>query len=288
MGCQVFLCYNFSSMRRGIILAIVVISTVVINGQEKSSKSTSNANTSCNVDNPAPPSTQVVGAVNQPNSNQENNRAENHAQSYLSHLISPEVLATIGLIGVGIWGIRVALRTLDHMRESSEIQARAYVIVERGIIANVANPQTRYGEETATVARLLAPHAGPTVQITIKNTGQTPAYDLVHWGSISIREYPLLSGLPTMPRPAVLFRSTLGSSVVEVKTIRLPNPLSAEQIRGLRESRMAIYSHGEIHYRDAFNRQRVTLYRVMYCAVTGIEIGVSTDLTLCEEGNEAN
>jgi hypothetical protein len=193
-----------------------------------------------------------------------------------------------GLFLIGFAGVGVALFTWRTIRQSSERQLRAYVLIERGIIANVANPLSEYAQKQEISARIVAPHAGPTVQITIKNTGQTPAYDLVHWGEMLIQEFPLKSSLLTMPQPAKLFRSVLGPSVPEVKTLRLPQPLSDEQIQGLRESRMAIYCHGEIHYRDAFNKRRVSHYRVMYCAVTGIEIGLSTDLTLCEEGNEAD
>lgn len=211
-----------------------------------------------------------------------------HPKEYLKAAIAPANLSNWILAGLGVMGGVLALFTILTMRWSAHRQLRAYVIVERGIIANVANPQTRFGEDTATVARLLAPGVGPTAQITIKNAGQTPAYDLVHWGSISIREYPLKSKMKEMPRPAVLFRSVLGPSIPEVKTVRLPEPLLREQIQGLRESTLAIYCHGEIHYRDGFKKKRVTCYRVMYCAITGIEIGVSTDLTLCEEGNTAD
>jgi hypothetical protein len=173
------------------------------------------------------------------------------------------------------------------MRQSSMLQLRAIVCVERGIIGNVANPPPGPGERVQTVARIMQPQSGPLAVITIKNTGQTPAYDVLHWGRISIQEYPLKSELPTMPALNKQFRSVLGPSIVAEKTVRLPNALTEAQIKGLRDSTMAIYCHGEIHYRDAFKKVRLTRYRCMYCAITGIEIGTSTDLTLCEDGNEA-
>jgi hypothetical protein len=205
----------------------------------------------------------------------------------------------ISLMALFTIGIQVWL-----MKNTAQRQLRAYVVVERGIIGNVADPTTDYGKSVATVARILQGQTGPTAQITIKNAGQTPAYEVVHWGSTSIREYPLATLLPTMPRSqnkkwAVLARfmpkipvtrlvSVLGPSISDIKTVRLKDPLTQEQIQGLRDGNMAIYCFGEIEYRDAFKKRRTTRYRVMYSGATGIEIGVSTDLTLCEGGNWAN
>lgn len=124
-------------------------------------------------------------------------------------------------------------------------QLRAYIVVERGIIANVANPPDGPGERVQTVARLMQPLGGPVAQITIKNTGQTPAYEVVHWGNIATREFPLTSELPAMPQPAERHKSNLGPSIVITKTLRLPRPLTEEEIQALRESRMAIYCNGE-------------------------------------------
>jgi len=167
-------------------------------------------------------------------------------------------------------------------------QLRAYVIVGSGIIGNVADPPSGPGERVQTVARLMQPLGGPVALITIKNTGQTPAYEVVHWGNIVVREFPLTSELPEMPKSIERHKSNLGPSIGISKALRLPRPLSIEDIEALRKSRMAIYCNGEIHYRDAFKKRRVTKYRCMYCAVNGEEIGTNTDLTLCEDGNTAN
>ena len=171
-------------------------------------------------------------------------------------------------------------------KDTARRQLRAYVLVERGIIGNVANPIPGPGEKIETVARILLPTAGPSAQITIKNTGQTPAYELVHWGRICIQEFPLTSQLPPMPTPEAKFWTVMGPGIAEVKTLRLPKALDSNQIQGLRDGTMAIYCHGEVVYRDAFKKKRVTKYRCMYSAVGGI-IGVNTDLTYCDDGNTA-
>lgn len=215
----------------------------------------------------------------------------------------------VALALVGIGGIIVAVFTLlkiERQTKASEDavvaanaaralaedtakrQLRAYVTVERGIIANVANPIHNRSDKPETVARIIDPQAGPTAQITIKNTGQTPAYNLIHWASIDIREYPLTTELPSMPPPEHSYRNVLGPSVPEVKTLRMPRPLTTEEIEGLRNGSRAIYCHGEIGYRDAFKEDRWTRYRCMYVTPACGIIGIGTDLVYCEKGNEAN
>lgn len=65
------------------------------------------------------------------------------------------------------------------------------------------------------------------------------------------------------------------------------NPsLTAQQTAGLRAGTAAIYVYGEISYRDAFGKERLTKYRLMH-HMTGGAIGVSTNLSFTHEGNEA-
>jgi hypothetical protein len=66
----------------------------------------------------------------------------------------------------------------------------------------------------------------------------------------------------------------------------MPNPLTPEEVQGLRDGTMAIYCYGEVRYRDVFKKAQWTRYRAMYSIHSGI-IGIGTDLIYCEEGNEA-
>jgi hypothetical protein len=177
--------------------------------------------------------------------------------------------------------------TIWIMMQNGQRQLRAYVVVERGIIGNVANPIHNRVDKVETVARIIDPQAGPTVQITIKNTGQTPAYKVVHWGRICVENFPLTAVLPPMPEPDSKFWSVMGPGIAETKTLRLPYPLSEEDIEGLRNGTRAIYCHGEIDYFDAFKKKHWTKYRCMYGTVCGV-IGISTDMTYCEDGNDAD
>jgi hypothetical protein len=254
-------------------LAVLLIALAIvlpINAQEKRPKSDAHQSSTENVKE-APYA--------------EENGAENHPKSYLSRLFSPENLPNIGLFVAGVIGIWVAIGTLNHMRESSERQLRAYVVAELGNIVNIADPIPTPGL-VQTEARRGFPGWGPVIRVQIKNTGQTPAFKVLHWGAVTFREYPLTSNLPSPPTPTVI-SSTLGAGIVSTKTLFFGPALTVEQIAELRAGTSAIYVNGEIRYRDAFNQEHFTRYRLMH-HVSGGAIGISTDLSFAEGGNDAN
>ena len=201
--------------------------------------------------------------------------------------VSVEVTAAYTVISLGalvILAVQVGL-----MRTTAQRQLRAYVVVERGIVANVADPPAGLPREhTESVARIIDPTSAPHAQITIKNAGQTPAHNLVHWAIMEVREFPLRSIFPAMPVPPAPHWNVLGPGIPEVKTLRMDKRLTEEEIAGLRTGVKAIYCHGEIRYRDVFGKNRWTRYRCMYVTPACGVIGIGTDLVYCEEGNEAD
>jgi hypothetical protein len=210
----------------------------------------------------------------------------NDSKGYLSRLFSPENLPNIGLFLAGVVGIVVALGTLNHMRQSSERQLRAYVVQERGAIVNIADPIPAVGL-VPTEARITHPGWGPVAHLQIKNTGQTPALQVENWGNICFREYPLISTLPSKPAELRPMYSILGPGIISTKTLSFGPRLTPQQIADLQAGTAAIYVYGEIRYRDVFNKDHLTKYRGMH-HVMGGPIGVSTNLTFTEGGNEAD
>jgi hypothetical protein len=173
------------------------------------------------------------------------------------------------------------------MRITAHRQLRAYVVAETGIVVNVADPIQSIGPKSETEARITHPEWGPVLRIQIKNTGQTPAYDVIHWAGFYFREWPLESALPPIPAAEDRYRSTMGPGVPITKTLFFGPRLTDEQIKGLRDGTAALYCQGEILYRDAFKKKHFTRYRLMYHLFGGA-IGVNTDLTFAEEGNETD
>jgi hypothetical protein len=192
------------------------------------------------------------------------------------------------IVGVfGAWvGIGILILQTVVMQGNSKKQLRAYVVQEMGAIVNVADPMPAIGL-VPTDARLSHPEWGPIIRLQIKNTGQTPALEVTNWAAICFREYPLVSALPERNPELRPMPSILGAGIVSTKTLFFGPPLTAQQIADLRAGTGAIYFHGEIRYRDIFKKTHFTRYRGMH-HVMGGAIGVSTDLTFTEGGNEAD
>jgi hypothetical protein len=188
----------------------------------------------------------------------------------------------ISLLALGVIWLQVRI-----MKDTAQRQLRAYVLAETGTIVNVANPDKSKGPKSKTGAELSHPQWGPIVKIQIKNTGSTPAHDVVHWAGIYHRELPLKSPLPPMPSEGDFNKSPMGPGIPITKTLFFGPPLSADQIKSLKEGTAAIYCQGIIHYRDTFMKKHFTRYRLMHCVLGG-RIGINTDLTFCEEGNDTD
>jgi hypothetical protein len=179
--------------------------------------------------------------------------------------------------------------TIVVMIQNGRRQLRAYVVGELGTIGNVANPIPLYAGQviTPTGAEITNTACGPITYIQIKNSGQTPAYKVVHWGNICVREYPLISNLAPTPTLSLKNASVLGPGIYSTKYLFLSAPLTAQEVSDLRAGTAAIYVYGEINYRDAFGKKRFTKYRLMHHVGQGA-IGINTGLIFADEGNEAD
>lgn len=175
------------------------------------------------------------------------------------------------------------------LKEGSERQLRAYVVCEHGTIFNVANPVPVFLGQVfnpPSEAEITNPAFGPGYKIQIKNAGQTPAVEVRHWGNICFREFPLKSPLPARDPKIIPVASVLGPGIPSTKFNHLTQPLTAKETADLRAGTGAVYVYGEITYSDIWGKSWYTRYRLMHHAFGGA-IGVSTDLSFCESGNEA-
>lgn len=121
-----------------------------------------------------------------------------------------------------------------------------------------------------------------TAEITIKNSGQTPAYRVSTATMTGVREYPLRGALSV---PSVTSKPTVippGSSATLSDT--MVQPLTADQLKAIQNGTQAVYAFGEIAYADAFGECRITRYRFYYYG-GGTGNGSRVGLTYLGEGN---
>jgi hypothetical protein len=180
-----------------------------------------------------------------------------------------------------IWTVLVMIRTTRR-------QLRAYVHVSSIAITNVANLIPPPGEQNCPeTPASLSKDCGPIAFVEIKNTGQTPAYSVIHGTGIGVHEFPLKESL-SMPSPSGhITKGVLPTGGTSHKIIIHKIPFTSQEIDQLRSETAKIYVYGIIKYKDTFGKSRTTYYRYMHPGEDKI-LGVSTVLTVCDEGNEAN
>src|ERR1700733_5256802 len=179
---------------------------------------------------------------------------KSQAPSYLCRLFSPGNLPNIGLVVVAIGGIVVAIRTLNHMRESSERQLQAYVLPDKSSIVDgtmLTPPQP-------------AKMNVPGVTMLIRNFGQTPAYKVISWAQIAVIAVENENTMLVVPPLQKRFSNTVGPGGTNNKALWFDRPLAANEITDIAAGVRGIYLYGKIEYQDAFNRLRFTNFRLRY------------------------
>jgi hypothetical protein len=136
-------------------------------------------------------------------------------------------------------------RDLQVMQDTAQRQLRAYVSVSG--VTKVEDLGEWQG-------------AGFAVRVEVKNDGQTPAYDLLHWAKIELREFPLVGRL-SIHCVDEDTREILpaGSKTVAFATCR--HGLTASEEQAIIANEKALYVCGEVDYLDAFGGRRLTQFR---------------------------
>ena len=122
-------------MKKWLVIALLLF-CLPIHGQEKRRQLSTDENHAKRVQQPQTealpaPATVEVNVVNEPAPQAQSNGATNQSPAYLSRLVSPENLPTIGLVIVGLLGLGYAWKTLRAV----ETQGDALINSERAWIS---------------------------------------------------------------------------------------------------------------------------------------------------------
>ena len=124
----------------------------------------------------------------------------------------------------------------------------------------------------------------PKAIITFKNFGQTPAHNVEFFGNVAVVQWPIRQeDLPALDGGGTSEIIGPGGTRQKHELFFGPfRPLTAQEWAGLNNGTLALVFFGEIRYVDAFDKDRVTRYRV-FC---GGEMGVrGFELSAHDEGN---
>jgi hypothetical protein len=173
--------------------------------------------------------------------------------------VRPEWLLSISTIAL-VWATWRLVKGAD---KTAERQLRAYVNVRSPKITNLA---TGVGDVL--------------ISIPIRNSGQTPAYDLSIWSDVDSADFPTSASSFDLPTTPAVGRITIGPASEHWYEFSI-SALTAAEL----ETSQALYVHGKIQYRDAFGVSR----RTNFCLVKGGGFGLTgDDLFLSHDGNESD
>jgi hypothetical protein len=213
---------------------------------------------------------------------EKNNTITNYCKygGYHKHKISwPSKITAVCTIAIAIitgFYTHYAAKQAAQMEKAINIasdtairQLRAYVMVNRvGIESVISNSR-------------------PTVTVEFKNSGQTPAYDVLGWVSIGLAKFPLTYSIPG----EINFPAIKGSKDVITNggTTLLPatmeHTLTSEEVEQLNTGSHAIYFIGKISYKDAFGIERFTKFKFFCNKIPG---GSLSHASIYTDGNEAD
>jgi hypothetical protein len=164
--------------------------------------------------------------------------------------------------------VAAAEAAVNVAQDTAKRQLRAYVTVN-GVI-RTKDPGDLNGE-------------GFAVLIDVKNSGQTPASDLLQWARIEIREFPLETNLPIH----CLENPPRGILPPETKNLAFPTftrALTIIEENAVLANHTAVYVYGEVDYFDVFGDRHLTQFRFR-CNGQGYGLGM---FKADSEGNNAN
>jgi hypothetical protein len=182
----------------------------------------------------------------------------------------PLTVVTLLLFGATV-ALYLATRDLVHdAQHNAERQLRAYIFPQELTVTGV-----ELGKR-------------PTAYMVVKNTGLTPATDVIAWAGVWVGNFPLQAELihatPEFMKTAS--RRSVGPGATFTINHAWNEVLTEQHMQMLRSGAAAVFVWGEIIYVDIYGQKRTTGFRSYYGGDTGLRPGGAT--TTSQEGNNSD
>ncbi|MES0118463.1 hypothetical protein NKK52_21115 [Mesorhizobium sp. C277A] len=193
-------------------------------------------------------------------------------------LYDPVALSTviIALFTV-VLGIGTGFLVVDGRRHSRHA-LRAYVFVDSAGFFDRGLP------ENEPQVKDLIGFIGCSIHI--KNSGQTPAYNLIHWAQIAICTPEEQDEVLTIPPLDGAVPNTLAPGGFNSKWINRTDQVAPDEIADVIAGRKMLYLYGRVEYNDTFGRRRFTNHRLTFSG--GWPPYNRIGLIYSERGNESD
>jgi hypothetical protein len=184
---------------------------------------------------------------------------------------------TGGLLLIAAFQLGMFAWQLWLTRSTTQTQLRAYMFSDYCSVGDTNNLERGKKRKPSNIVM-----GG----VRIKNSGHTPAYDVLSFVEICVCAPTDESKLIV---PAVLgnvSKNVVAPGHAITRSSTWPKKLEPSDIQAIKEGKLAIYIYGRVEYKDAFGHQRFTELRVKYHGV--YPPPVDTSMTFCDEGNNAS
>jgi hypothetical protein len=194
------------------------------------------------------------------------------------------VWVTIGLVTItGTLAIYTGLlwrSTRDLVadaKDTSQRQLRAYV-----------HPDTitLYDGSTLNPPRMNKANF-PGVVFVWRNTGETPAKDIVVWSKVAVFAVRNEGKVKAPSSLQKEYPNTLGRGITGNRSLWYRRALAPQQAADIGAGRLGVYFYGRIEYRDIFAKNRWTNFKFVYTGSIFPPVGTG-GFNICRSGNNSD
>jgi hypothetical protein len=207
-------------------------------------------------------------AAQNQDSTDERNHADVCAQNRMASAAEQGFLVLVFTLVFSGAAAVAAWLTVRTMKRTAERQLRAYVFPVHVRMEN------------------FGPGLAPTAKITVRNTGQTPAYKLQVVTGILLMKLPYTGKFPTLTHGKKSSKSALGPGMETNPKPQRSTSLTDAEHSSILSEKTALYVVGRIDYLDAFGEPRFTRLRLEFGKTNALRGDGS--LSICPDGNESD
>lgn len=194
---------------------------------------------------------------------------------------------SVALLGVGIFGVIYAKRTLDKLHHhATQFESLA---ASAGNNAAAAKDAATAAKEMLELSRITAQRqlrayvcldtaeiafdgGQPIAYVNFRNSGQTPAYEAHGWAGVEAASHPFPAPLP-IPVNIAKAKYTVGPGAKFGFPGRRKTPLFTQaELESFAKPDKTLYVYGRVDYRDAFGDWWYTNFRLIAGGKAGLRI----------------
>jgi hypothetical protein len=136
--------------------------------------------------------------------------------------------------------------------------------IQGWIMSSTANKQLRAYVTVVSASLTFPTPETPKAQVVIKNSGQTPAYEVENWSNTCVASYPLSQTLPVRLKDTPIANYILGPGMDLSHWIPSKSPLEGMTDVLLGTVQCTLFVYGVVTYKDIFGVKHTTKFRMIY------------------------